>query len=75
MQSIKLFLQRVRRVMFKICLFYVILFLKRYKIELIEILKGNLPLYMATGKERERRIKKFKQIEREMQKKWKQNLS
>ena len=59
----------------KICLFYIILFFKCWGSEMLEILKGGLQLWIETGTERERRIKKLRKIKRELRKKWKDRLS
>ena len=42
---------------------------------MLEILKGGLQLWIETGTERERRIKKLRKIKRELRKKWKDRLS
>ena len=60
----------------KICLFYIILFLRCWGTELLERLKGNPPWWiLASGKEREKRIKKLQKIKSKMRKKFRHLLN
>ena len=59
----------------KICLFYIILFLQCWGIEILEMLKGSPPLYIESGKDKEKRIQKLQKIKREMRKKFRHLLN